>query len=613
MSTNSRSKRLAIAIALAISLAAAAAAPIAFARNGDSAADAANTAGGAPSGSGATPAKANAPPPADPNSPILLELSDLKATVQAQADQVNVHSQELEFERAALREEFQRIAALEAKLGITSNATGRASAPPAPSVASDAGQPVGASGAAAPPAVNMAYVGPAQTPPTSQQGPQPQVPQDWSTRVGNIEDRLKDFGPFALSGDFRLRGEPFFGGPANESLDQVRERFRLRFNVTAKLNDDIGGGFTLASGDVNDPTSTNQTITGFYTRKEIALDKAYVNYSPHQFKNLDLIGGKFGYPWYNTELTWDKDLNPEGLAQSLAFNLNTPVLKKIAFVGFELPFTQVAGVSLTNQSLVSSVTYGGQIQTNWQLAPWLKFGAYAGFYDFVHADPIALALAKANAKNPQTPLTGLLPLGTGNTVQNSIVTTTATDIVTTGGIAYPTGVTNITNAQFASKFALLDSIARFDIKTPAPKLPIALIGDYVQNTEACANVGNIKAAPVNTASIEYSQSTNFACNPRQRRGYWAEAQAGRAEKRGDWQFDYTRIFIEREAVLSNFDYSDIRQGSNVTEHRAMVLYQLYSNVQLSFSGLFGRPINFGGTKPPEDYLKRLQLDLVYSF
>ena len=143
--------------------------------------------------------------------------------------------------------------------------------------------------------------------------------------------------------------------------------------------------------------------------------------------------------------------------------------------------------------------------------------------------------------------------------------------------------------------------------------PITLIGDYVQNTEACANVETLKAAPANTASVEYSQSTNFACNPHQRRGYWAEAQAGRATKRGDWQFDYTRIFIEREAVLSNFDYSDIRQGSNVTEHRAMMLYQLYSNVQLSFTGLFGRPLNFGGTKPPEDYLKRLQFDLIYSF
>ena len=618
MHTNWNSKHL--TIALALSLGATGFAPIARASNGDAAPSASPAAGGVSSGGASTsassPAKANAPAP-DPNSPVMLELRDLKATIQAQANQVNAHTLELESERAALHEELVRIAALEAKLGVTSTASTAQPSSPAPLAPPTAGAPSGAapsSASSTPPVPIMAYVGPPQNSgPTASQGPQAQVPQDWSTRVGNIEDRLKDFGPFALSGDFRLRGEPFFGGPANQSLDQTRERFRLRFNVTAKLNDDISGGFSLASGDINDPTSTNQTVGDSYTRKEIALDKAFVNYTPHQFKNMTLIGGKFSYPWYNTELTWDKDLNPEGLAQTLAFNLNTPVLKKIAFVGFELPFTQVAGVSLTNQSLVSSVTYGGQVQTNWQLAPWLKFGAYAGFYDFVNADPIALALARASAKSPQTPLTGLLPLGTGNTVQNSITTTTATDIITTGGKGYPTGVTNITNAQFASKFALLDSLARFDVQTPSDRWPIALIGDYVQNTEACANVANLKTAPANTSSVEYSQSTNFACNPHQRRGYWGEAQLGRATKRGDWEFDYTRMFIEREAVLSNFDYSDIRQGSNVTEHRAMMLYQLYSNVQLSFTGLFGRPLNFGGTKPPEDYLKRLQFDLIYSF
>jgi hypothetical protein len=618
MHTNWKSRHL--TIALALGLGAAGSTPIALAGNADVAPSASPAAGEASSGGASSPAKANAPAP-DPNSPLLLELRDLKATVQAQADQVNARSQELESERAALGEELQRIAALEAKLGVAPAAsTASTAAPaaaasaalPAANAASDPGQ--SPSGALPPPIPTMAYAGPLQTAgPAAQQGPQPQVPQDWSTRVGNIEDRLKDFGPFAFSGDFRLRGEPFFGGPANQSLDQTRERFRLRFNVTAKLNDDISGGFSLASGDINDPTSTNQTVGDFYTRKAIALDKAYVDYTPHQFKNLTLIGGKFSYPWYNTELTWDKDLNPEGLAQTLTFNLNTPGLKKISFIGFELPFTQVAGVSLTNQSLVSSVTYGGQVQTNWQLGLWLKFGAYAVFYDFVNSDPIALALARASAKNPQTPLTGLLPLGTGNTVQNSITTTTATDIITTSGTAYPTGVTNITNAQFASKFALVDGLARFDVRTPSDRWPIALIGDYVQNTEACANVETLKGAPANTASVEYSQSTNFACNPHQRRGYWAEAQAGRATKRGDWQFDYTRIFIEREAVLSNFDYSDIRQGSNVSEHRAMVLYQLYSNVQLSFTGLFGRPLNFGSSKPPEDYLKRLQFDLIYSF
>jgi hypothetical protein len=227
---------------------------------------------------------------------------------------------------------------------------------------------------------------------------------------------------------------------------------------------------------------------------------------------------------------------------------------------------------------------------------------------------MALALAKASAKNPATPLIGLLPLaGGGGAVQNSVTTTSATSVVTVNGASEPTGVTSVANAQFASKFGLFDSIARFDVKTPSERWPVAIIGDYVQNTEACANVGNILPQPANTATTLYTRSVNFSCNPSQRRGYWAEAEVGRILQKHDLQFGYTRIFIEREAVLSNLNYNQIYQGSNVTEHRFSVFYTIRSNVILDFIGLFGRPLNFGSSNPPIDSLKRLQFDVNYVF
>jgi putative porin len=437
--------------------------------------------------------------------------------------------------------------------------------------------------------------------------------QTLAKRVQGVENSLKKVGPFAFSGDFRLRDEPFFGGPSDQSQVRNRERFRLRFNAKAKLNDDINGGFTLASGDINDPISTNQTTIQFYTRKAIAIDKAFINYNPHRFKPLMLTGGKFAYPWYNTELTWDKDLNPEGVAQTLAFDFESvPVLKRVALVGFELPFTEVAGTSLVNKSIVQSAVYGGQLQTAWQLGPWLKLSAYSGFYNYHNADPIALATAKANLKNPTTPLSGTLPLNATG-LQNSVLTITATGIVTVGGQPISTGVKTITNAQFASKFGLFDSIAKFDIQTPFKRWPITLIGDYVQNTEACANIVNLQPTPANTSTSTFSQSLSAPCNSRERRAYWAESRFGRLQEKGDWQFAYTRMFIEREAVMSVFNASDIRQGSNVGQHRAEVLYQALNNVQLVFTGFLGRPLNFGKTTPPEDILQRYQFDVIYKF
>ncbi len=540
---------------------------------------------------------------ATPVAPLLLELQQLKETLEGQSERIAKQTQELESERAALRDELERIAKLETELHATPNeaedlpASDPSAAPGSGSDSSSVAQ-LGSSPAAL---VVQAQTSPAQG--------------SVDRRLGDLEQRLKKIGPLSFSGDFRLREDALFGGPSDRSLDQNLQNYRLRFNIDIQLSDDLTGGFTLASGNINDPTSTNQTLTGFYARKPIALDRAFIQYHPSYFKSLSLVAGKFTYPWYNTELVWDKDINPEGFGQTLNFELkSTPVFKRVALVGFELPFAQVAGVSLQNKSLMQTAVYGGQFQTEWRLASWLNLTAYTGFYNFHNADPMALALAKASAKNPATPLMGLLPLaGGGGAVQNSVTTTTATSVVAFEGTTEATGVTAIANAQFASKFGLFDSIARFDFKTPSERWPVAIIGDYVQNTEACANVKNILSVPTNTATTEYTQSVNFSCDPHQRRGYWAEAEVGRILQKHDLQFGYTRIFIEREAVLSNLNYNQMYQGSNVTEHRVSMFYMIRSNVILDFIGLFGRPLNFGNPNPPIDLLKRLQFDINYVF
>ena len=440
--------------------------------------------------------------------------------------------------------------------------------------------------------------------------PAPQNVQAGSSdeRIRNLERQIKGLGPISFSGDVRLRAEPFLGGPADQSLDRARGRIRARFNANANLGSEFRAGISLASGDLNDPTSTNANITGFYTRKPIALDQAFVEYNPKNFKYLTLTGGKFRYPWFNTELTWDKDLNPEGAAETLGFKLDTPVLKRIAVVGFQLPFAEIAGTSSTDKRIAQQITYGGQLQTSWQLGSRVTLGAYSGLYDFRGSDSIAYALAQANKKNPQTPLSGLLPLNSSNGVPNSTFTTTATTIITVNGTTYPTGVSTISNSQFASKFSLFDNIAKLDIDTGNAKFPVSFIGDYVQNTEACANLANIIATPASTATTTYKQVLNAPCKSNQRRGYWAEGRVGRLQEKGDLQFGYTRIYIEREAVLSNFNYSEIRQGSNVTEHRFDMFYQFDRSVQLGFAALVGRPL--ASTEP---WLTRLQFDSVYIF
>jgi hypothetical protein len=508
----------------------------------------------------ATAAPSVAPSPASPAAPPSLE--QVMELLHAQGE-------EIASLRTALHDQQKLTARLEAKL----NATGpglsaeefAAPAPPAPPVG------VGQTGLA-------------------QKVAQLETGMGSSQRT--LEERLKKFGPFAFSGDIRLRAEPTFGGPADRSQDRFRERIRLRFNAEAVLNDQLKGGFSLASGDLNNPISTNQTTNQYDTRKPIAIDRAYATYNPSWFKPLTLTGGKFAYPWFNTELVWDKDLNPEGAGETLAFDVKTPLLKKVSVVGFQLPFAENKRTATNDKSLYNTMVYGEQVQTSWQLGNHLKLSAYASYYDWKFADSIALSLLTSNSASPDDALLAL----NNNGQQNSIATVTVTNPVT--------GAKTITSAQFASKFGILDSLAQLDIAMPSERWPLTFIGDFAENTRACENVRNIPAAAVYSAP----------CDPHARHGYWLETSIGRTQKKGDWQFSYARIMIQREAVIGAFNYSEIFPASNVEIHRPEILYQLFDNVTLQLNGLFGRPLVTAGSPAPVQPLwERLQFDVTYKF
>jgi hypothetical protein len=486
-------------------------------------------------------------------------------------DLLQAQGEEIAALRIALREQQELSARLEARLNAGS---------PAAIVA------VAATSAPAPVALAIG---------STQTGLEQKVAQ-LETSMGqsqrNLEERLKKIGPFEFSGDFRLRAEPTFGGPIDQSQDRFRERVRLRFNVEAKLNDQIRGGFSLASGDLNSPISTNQTLNQYDTRKPIAIDRMYATYTPSWFKPLTLTGGKFTYPWFNTELVWDKDLNPEGAGETLSFNVRTPVLKNISVVGFQLPFAENKRTATNNKSFYNTMVYGEQLQTSWQLGERVRLNAYESFYDWKYADSVAFSLLTANSASPDDSLLALSNTGESN----SIATVTTTNAIT--------GAKTITSAQFASKFAVLDSLAEIDVAMRSARWPLTFIGDFAQNTLACANVKNIPSAAVFSAP----------CDPHARHGYWLEASIGRTQKKGDWQFGYTRMMIQREAVIGAFNYSEIFPTSNVEIHRPEILYQLFDNVTLQLNGLFGRPLVTAGSPAPAQPLwERLQFDMTYKF
>ena len=397
-----------------------------------------------------------------------------------------------------------------------------------------------------------------------------------------FEGKLKAVGPFSFSGDLRVRHESFFGsGPANgaPAQDRHRERYRLRFNATAKLNDEISGGFSLASGDLGDPISTNSTETGFFTRKPIAVDRAYVNYNPKFFKPLSATAGKFGYTWYRTELTFDNDINVEGASQQVIWDWKDKFLSHFGVIGFELPLFEVTGGP-------DSSILGGQIQTGWTLLPRVKATADAAFYDYQNPNSIAQNQTNGNGFATQG-----ISTGQGGNFGFSAATLTNSFGVIGGA------------RQFASKFGILDTIFQLDFDTGLKRFPLTTLFNFEQNTRACQNVSAFVAAGV-----------SINCNPRDRQGYWAEAQFGQTKRKGDLRFGYTFARIERDAVVSAFVASDIRQPSNVAQHRIEGAYQMYSNITFNATAFIGRqlitPGDTGGGTLAEALAVRCELQIL---
>ena len=142
--------------------------------------------------------------------------------------------------------------------------------------------------------------------------------------VSSWTDRIK------ISGDFRYRyefiGQELYNSAAGTKVrdyDRNRNRIRFRLGMQAMVNSDIDGYFRLATSQGDDPVSTNQDLSGGFVPKAVWIDRAYMDFHPHQVKWLEAIAGRQPVPFEPSvdELVWDADLNLEGVTALLNLRL----------------------------------------------------------------------------------------------------------------------------------------------------------------------------------------------------------------------------------------------------------------------------------------------------
>jgi hypothetical protein len=162
--------------------------------------------------------------------------------------------------------------------------------------------------------------------------------------------------------DLRYRHENVDAEEA--ATDQTRQRIRARLALTSRINETLTGTIGLATGGT-DPRSTNQTLGDGNSRKDIALDLAYVDWTPAS--GLVLSFGKMPQPWYKASgMFFDGDITPEGIAARYA---RGPV------------FATAYGYWLSERSAASDATMlGGQFGMTGELGG-VKLTGALGYFD----------------------------------------------------------------------------------------------------------------------------------------------------------------------------------------------------------------------------------------
>ncbi len=141
---------------------------------------------------------------------------------------------------------------------------------------------------------------PAASAPAPAPAPEPASPVAAATPAAM--DRL------TVSGDLRVRMQGDHSKPNGTSNSS---QLRGRLGAAYEVNDRIGIGARLTTGDYNDPNSTDVQLSNWDDGLRVSLDLAYVQFN---LGDLKLHAGKIPQPFARTDLVWDGDVNPQGIS-----------------------------------------------------------------------------------------------------------------------------------------------------------------------------------------------------------------------------------------------------------------------------------------------------------
>jgi hypothetical protein len=387
-------------------------------------------------------------------------------------------------------------------------------------------------------------------------------------------------------GDVRARHEGFYHQPAVNGQDVTarnRERIRARLGVRFAFNDELSATIRGASGNINDPISTNETLTGDFTRKNFNLDWAYLTFSPGKTFGIrpgavSINAGKFPNPIFRTdEMFFDEDISAEGFSQTFQL-LDKPAgpLDQVKLHAIEWTYAEIANKE-------DGWLFGGQVNPSFHVGD-LQIEAGLGQFWWLNPDLIAQALSK----NTTAFTASGAPVANSNfnsTLANTnlLVQKTIQPPTTTPG-KKPAAFTAITG--YRSGFNQSNALLAATLPNVVGTQPLRFWVDYLYNWDAATDDAH---------------------------GWQSGLRLGQTKVRGDWSLYGFYEHLGQEATISSFTWSDFGNGgTNVAGPGVGVDYQLLNPLTVSaranFTNFINRPA--GSSNPT---MTRFQLDALVKF
>ncbi len=458
------------------------------------------------------------------------------------------------------------------------------------------------------------------------------VMQEAKTQKWGVPDALPEWiNRFKLSGDLRLRSQNDFMATDNAAFyyanfqninsqggvdaarlngflsttnDRHRFRERMRLAVDAKITEGIKAGVRLATGNIPDPVSTNQTLASNGSQYQFNLDRAYLKYdavNDDGFKWLTLAGGRIANPFYTggaeftggSELVWDTDLSFEGFAATARHTLggsegihqkNDDSRSVYATVG---AFPQ--GNSSRSESVLVSNDqwlFGGQAGVDWGFQNQDVLKSALAYYDYqnIKAKPNQNVPATCDTNSAKNTLSMPSWMPFGNTP--AVVCYSGNGINTSPGLY-----------GLASDFKIVNATVNYDIARFAPH-HVILSGDYAKNVGFNAKTVNQLA---NTKTPVVDQTNAWQIR--------VDVGWPKIDRAGQWNAFTAYKHVERDAVLAAYTDSDFHLGgSNAKGWIIGANYGLMKNVWAT-----GRWLSTDVISGPKYSNDVLQLDVNTRF